>query len=158
MSGASSNGPSLISSLASGANIQPRPYPHHHHHHQQQQQQQSMEPSNGRPTLRRRGSLESVSSVMTESSATMQRKRLAEAVMRCGDYSQMVNDIVDMLLTLKRKERSLCLFNQDFLREKIELALIALDTFNDEEEEEEGEQEQQDNTQNVQVEKPEQSV
>ncbi|KAI7876398.1 hypothetical protein K492DRAFT_210381 [Lichtheimia hyalospora FSU 10163] len=159
MSGASSNGPSLISSLASGANIQPRPYPHHHHH--QQQQQQSMEPSNGRPTLRRRGSLESVSSVMTESSATMQRKRLAEAVMRCGDYSQMVNDIVDMLLTLKRKERSLCLFNQDFLREKIELALIALDTFNDEEEEEEegeGEQEQQENTQNVQVEKPEQNV
>ncbi|KAJ8659046.1 hypothetical protein O0I10_005084 [Lichtheimia ornata] len=151
MSGASSNGPSLAS-LASGANIQPRPYPH------QPQQHQSMEPSNGRPTLRRRGSLESVSSVMTESSASMQRQRLADAVMRCGDYSQSVNDIVDMLLTLKRKERSLCLFNQDFLREKIELALIALDTFNDEEqgeEEEEEEEEQQAITQNVQ---PEQSV
>lgn len=95
---------------------------------------------------------------MTESSASMQRQRLADAVMRCGDYSQSVNDIVDMLLTLKRKERSLCLFNQDFLREKIELALIALDTFNDEEqgeEEEEEEEEQQAITQNVQ---PEQSV
>lgn len=155
MSGASSNGPSLAS-LASGANIQPRPYPHQQqqHHHQQ-----PIEPSNGRPTLRRRGSLESVSSVMTESSASMQRLRLADAVMRCGDYSQTVNDIVDMLLTLKRKERSLCLFNQDFLREKIELALIALDTFNDEEEEHEQEEQQQENTQpNVQVDKPEQSV
>lgn len=155
MSGASSNGPSLAS-LASGANIQSRPYPHQQQHHHQQ----PIEPSNGRPTLRRRGSLESVSSVMTESSASMQRLRLADAVMRCGDYSQTVNDIVDMLLTLKRKERSLCLFNQDFLREKIELALIALDTFNDDEEEEhEQEEQQQENTQpNVQVNKPEQSV
>lgn len=99
----------------------------------QQQQQPDYRTANGRPTLRRKGSLESVSSIMTESSATVQRQRLVEAVMRCGDYAKSVNDIVDMLLTLKRKERSLCLFNQDFLREKIELALIALETFDEEE-------------------------
>lgn len=74
---------------------------------------------------------------MTESSASIQRQRLMEAIMRCGDYGNNVNDIVDMLLTLKRKERSLCLFNQDFLREKIHLALEALETFNDGTEEDE---------------------
>ncbi|CDS09300.1 hypothetical protein LRAMOSA10660 [Lichtheimia ramosa] len=129
LSGVSSTGPSLAS-LASGINVQPRPpnmpVP-------QQQQQPDYRTANGRPTLRRKGSLESVSSIMTESSATVQRQRLVEAVMRCGDYAKSVNDIVDMLLTLKRKERSLCLFNQDFLREKIELALIALETFDEEE-------------------------
>ncbi|KAI9490006.1 hypothetical protein BDB00DRAFT_790624 [Zychaea mexicana] len=132
----------------------PHPHPHHHQHHpqQQQQQQQHHQPhhhqspqplplqqhqqahhqdyrnNGGRPTLRRKGSLESVSSVMTESSASMQRQRLMEAVMRCGDYGKALSDIVDMLLTLKRKERSLCLFNQDFLKDKIQLALVALDT------------------------------
>lgn len=131
----SSTGPSLAS-LASGINVQPRPP----NMPAPQQQQPDYRTANGRPTLRRKGSLESVSSIMTESSASVQRQRLVEAVMRCGDYAKSVNDIVDMLLTLKRKERSLCLFNQDFLREKIELALIALETFNEEEQaqEEEG--------------------
>ncbi|KAG2217572.1 hypothetical protein INT45_004925 [Circinella minor] len=164
MSGASSTGPSLAS-LASGLNVQPRPNnipppPHqqhlpqhqqndynnhnntrtHHHHQQQHQQQQQQQQTGGRPTLRRKGSLESVSSVMTESSASMQKQRLMEAVMRCGDYGKSVSDIVEMLLTLKRKERSLCLFNQDFLKDKIQLAVDALETFDDEEEEEEEEE------------------
>ncbi|KAI8580201.1 hypothetical protein K450DRAFT_238641 [Umbelopsis ramanniana AG] len=91
----------------------------------------------GRPTLRRRNSLESVSSVVTETSSAMKHQKMAEAVMQCGDYGNKVNDIVDMLLTLKRKDRSLCLFNEDFLREKIELALEALETFDEEEEDEE---------------------
>ncbi|KAI7877902.1 hypothetical protein K492DRAFT_150031 [Lichtheimia hyalospora FSU 10163] len=143
LSGVSSTGPSLAS-LAGMNNVQPRPpnIPPP----QQQQQQPDYRTANGRPTLRRKGSLESVSSIMTESSASMQRQRLVEAVMRCGDYAKSVNDIVDMLLTLKRKERSLCLFNQDFLRDKIELALIALETFN---EEEQAQQEQDDYAHNV---------
>ncbi|KAI9316526.1 hypothetical protein BX666DRAFT_1951546, partial [Dichotomocladium elegans] len=129
MSGVSRTGP-LIASLASGINVHPRP-------NNLPPPQPDYRDSNGRPTLRRRNSLESVSSVMTESSASMQRQRLAEAVMRCGDYSKAVNDIVDMLLTLKRKERLNCLFNQDFLREKIDLALLALETFNEEDPEDE---------------------
>ncbi|KAI9245858.1 hypothetical protein BDA99DRAFT_447621 [Phascolomyces articulosus] len=151
MSGVSSTGPSLAS-LASGLNVQPRPNTMghspqlqsqpHSSSSPQPQQQQSQQPmdfrNNGRPTLRRKGSLESISSVMTESSASMQRQRLMEAVMRCGDYGKAVSDIVDMLLTLKRKERSLCLFNQDFLKEKIQLALDALDTFNDDDDDEDG--------------------
>jgi RNA recognition motif-containing protein len=91
----------------------------------------------GRPTLRRRNSLESVSSVVTETSSAMKHQKMAEAVRQCGDYGNKVNDIVDMLLTLKRKDRSLCLFNEDFLREKIDLALEALEAFDEEEEEDE---------------------
>ena len=157
MSGVSSTGPSLAS-LASGLNVQPRPNnipPHHQHlpQHQQndynnhnntrtqQHQHQQHHQAGGRPTLRRKGSLESVSSVMTESSASMQKQRLMEAVMRCGDYGKSVSDIVEMLLTLKRKERSLCLFNQDFLKEKIQLAVDALETFDDDDDEDEDEDE-----------------
>lgn len=71
---------------------------------------------------------------MTESSANLQRQRLTHAVLNCKlpfDNQKMVTNIVDMLSTLKKKERSLCLFNQGFLKEKIELALEALETFND---------------------------
>lgn len=74
---------------------------------------------------------------MTESSANIQRLKLEEAVRSCGNYGKAVDDIVDMLLTLKRKERSLCLFNPDFLREKIQLALEALATCVDSDNEEE---------------------
>lgn len=88
-----------------------------------------------RPTLRRRGSTESVSSVMTETSTNVQKQRLAKAVVKCGE-KEHVDDIVDMLLTLKRKERSICLFNSDYLKEKIALAKTALETFQEEEEEE----------------------
>lgn len=134
MSGVSSTGPSLAS-LASGIH-RPNLLPYQQPPVQQQPDviRSNNHNSNGR-TLRRKGSLESISSVMTESSASVQRQRLTEAVMRCGDYSKNVNDIVDMLLTLKRKERSLCLFNQDFLRDKIQLAIDALETFDDDEEE-----------------------
>lgn len=73
---------------------------------------------------------------MTESSASIQRQKMEEAVMRCGDIGSNSQDVVDMLLTLKRKERSLCLFNQDFLKTKIGLALEALEAFNDDMEDE----------------------
>ncbi|KAG2177175.1 hypothetical protein INT43_007832 [Umbelopsis isabellina] len=90
----------------------------------------------GRPTLRRRNSLESVSSVVTETSSALKRQKMMEAVLNCGEYGNKSDEIVDMLLTLKRKDRSLCLFNEEFLREKIELALEALDAFDEEEDEE----------------------
>lgn len=110
-----------LASLASGMSIQPPPPLHH-------QQVPVVNIVNGRPTLRRRGSLESV---MTESSANIQRTKLEDAVRTCGDYGKATSDIVDMLLTLKRKERSLCLFNPDFLKEKVNLALEALATCNE---------------------------
>lgn len=118
-----------LASLASGLSIQQPPV-------QQNIQQHAIVNmgNNGRPTLRRRGSLESV---MTESSANIQRVKLEDAVRSCGDYGKAATDIVDMLLTLKRKERSLCLFNLDFLKEKVDLALEALATCNDTESDEE---------------------
>ncbi|KAI7904631.1 uncharacterized protein BX663DRAFT_503026 [Cokeromyces recurvatus] len=116
-----------LASLASGLSIQQPPM-------LQQQTTVVNIGHNGRPTLRRRGSLESV---MTESSANLQRIKLEEAVRKCGEYGKATVDIVDMLLTLKRKERSLCLFNPDFLREKVQLALDALATCNDIDNEEE---------------------
>lgn len=88
------------------------------------------------PELRRKGSHESIHSVMTESSARIQRQRMVQAVKRCGDYGNNLSDLVDMLLTLKRKDRSICLFNPDFLKVKIEAALDALEICEVDEEEE----------------------
>jgi len=124
--------PRSLASLASGTSISPLP--------------QVPAPTaatgykvtpDGRPTLRRRNSLESVSSVVTETSSAIKHQKMTEAVMRCGDYGNKVGDIVDMLLTLKRKDRSLCLFNEEFLREKIQLAIEAMDAFDEEDDEEE---------------------
>ncbi|KAI8331756.1 hypothetical protein BC941DRAFT_438377 [Chlamydoabsidia padenii] len=101
--------------------------------------------SDGRPTLRRKSSLESVCTVMTESSANLQRQKLTLAVLQCGmviDDQTLVSDIVDMLLTLKKKERSLCLFNQDFIKAKILLALEALEIFHDGDDSDEDEEEE----------------
>ncbi|KAG0187644.1 hypothetical protein DFQ28_006048 [Apophysomyces sp. BC1034] len=81
-----------------------------------------------RPMLRRRGSMESMSSIMSEATSHIQRQRIREAVMKCGEAAHL-DDIVDMILTLKRKERSLCLFNPIFLRTKIDLAKGALEAF-----------------------------
>ncbi|CAO3689073.1 unnamed protein product [Rhizopus stolonifer] len=82
-------------------------------------------------TYGRRGSFESV---MTESTASIQRTKLEAAVDDCGNYGELTEEIVDMLLTLKRKERSICLFNRDYLKEKIDAALEALAACEEEEE------------------------
>lgn len=81
---------------------------------------------------------------MTESSANIQRTKLEQAVRNSGTFGKQTDDIVDMLLTLKRKERSLCLFNPDFLQEKIQLALDALATCIDSDEEDDDEDEEED--------------
>ncbi|KAI9322281.1 hypothetical protein BX666DRAFT_1893431 [Dichotomocladium elegans] len=95
-------------------------HPHHPKQHPQQQQQQQH---------RRSHSPES----RTSSSATdahTQRLCLVDAVLQCGE-TKATQDVVDMLLTLKPKDRSLCLFNRDYLREKIKEAKIALETCKD---------------------------
>ncbi|CAO3703677.1 unnamed protein product [Rhizopus stolonifer] len=77
----------------------------------------------------------SVESVMTESSAHIQKMKMTEAIRRCGVAGSDIRTITDMLLTLKKRERSLCLFNPDFLKEKINAAMDALEIFEDDLEE-----------------------
>ncbi|KAF7730456.1 hypothetical protein EC973_002263 [Apophysomyces ossiformis] len=84
-----------------------------------------------RPMLHRRGSIGSMSSIMTEANSHIQRQRIKEAVTKCGE-THHVDDIVDMILSLKRKDRSLCLFNQEFLQSKIDLAKGAIEAFQEE--------------------------
>lgn len=69
---------------------------------------------------------------MTDGSSFNQRKKMYDAVVKIGE-TEYVDDIVDMLLTMKRKERSLCLFNNDFLKEKVKAAKEALDICQDDE-------------------------
>ncbi|ORX57517.1 hypothetical protein DM01DRAFT_1334128 [Hesseltinella vesiculosa] len=140
ISGSTTAGHSLAS-LTSGISIQqPPPNMASGNGHRSNDYKQT---ADGRPTLRRRTSLESVSTVMTESTANLQRQKMTQAVMNCLNDPLVVPDVVDMLLTLKKKERSLCLFNQDFLKSKIELALEALEIFQTGEEDDEEEQELQ---------------
>ncbi|ORZ13481.1 hypothetical protein BCR42DRAFT_492888 [Absidia repens] len=121
----------------------------HHHHYPANGRltKDYKQTAEGRPSLRRKSSLESISTVMTESSANLQRQKLTQAVLQCDvpfDNPSLVSEIVDMLLTLKKRERSLCLFNQDFLKAKIELALEALETFHDGDDSEEDEEDEED--------------
>ncbi|KAF7727805.1 hypothetical protein EC973_007036 [Apophysomyces ossiformis] len=117
-----------LSSMASGiyANTAPLTLPN---------TQYKMTPQ-GKPSLRRRGSIESASSAMTEATSSSHKQKMIQAIVKMGE-SQRVEDIADMLLTLKRRERSLCLFNPDYLKSKIQHAREALDIFQEEEEEQE---------------------
>ncbi|CAO3640726.1 unnamed protein product [Cunninghamella blakesleeana] len=154
MSGSTAGGHSLAS-LASGLSIQQPPSQQQFNHSSSLPSSGIMrdfkQTTDGRPTLRRKSSLESISTVMTESSASIQKQKLTQAVIQCDipfDNHNLVTEIVDMLLTLKKKERSLCLFNQDFLKSKIALALEALETFHEEEEDEEDEEVEEEYDQN----------
>jgi hypothetical protein len=101
-------------------------------YYQQPQQQQHtpipQQPPTTRPTFRRRGSVESLASIMTETSSQTRRHTVTKAVLSCesGPY---VDNIVDMLLTLKKKDLATCLFNKVFLKSKIRQAKDALDIF-----------------------------
>ncbi|ORZ08929.1 hypothetical protein BCR42DRAFT_300923, partial [Absidia repens] len=80
----------------------------------------------------RRISIESMASITTDTSTSIQRLKLTDAVLQYNCCSkERVSDIVDLLMTLRRRERSLCLFNADFLMEKVNLALESLDIFDD---------------------------
>ncbi|CAO3613292.1 unnamed protein product [Mucor hiemalis] len=109
-----------LSALASGAFINTPPPPYA----QTPQQQQ-------RPTFRRRGSIESVATVMTESTFKSRRQTITKAVLSTMDKRDEphLHDIVDMLLTLKKKDLATCLFNNVFLKAKIKHARDALDIF-----------------------------
>lgn len=71
------------------------------------------------------------SSTPGSSSAPDQRERMIEAVHRVD--SDAGDEIIDMLMTLSSKERSLCIFNTDYLCNRIMQAREALDVFADEE-------------------------
>ncbi|ORZ10244.1 hypothetical protein BCR42DRAFT_423050 [Absidia repens] len=136
--------PHSLSTLASGASIQAPPPPMGHHQSPSSSLSTtattttttSYKTTAARkgPTMRRRGSIESICSVMTETSTNTQRQRLTNAILQCGDETvDQIDDIVDMLLTLKKRERSLCLFNPDFLKSKVQQAKNALETFDEDE-------------------------
>lgn len=74
--------------------------------------------------------MESMASVMTETSSQTRRQTITKAVLAVekGNDSNL-NDIVDMLLTLRKKDLATCLFNKVFLKAKIKQAKDALDIF-----------------------------
>jgi len=83
------------------------------------------------PTFRRKGSIKSMASMMTERSSNNRRQTVIKAVLAVDKSETNVNEIADMLLTLKRKDLATCLFNQVFLKSKIKLAKEALDIFHE---------------------------
>lgn len=90
-----------------------------------------------RPTFRRRGSIESVASVMTETSPQTRRHSVTKAVLSIEkEHHKHVEDIVDMILTLKRKDLAACLFNKVILKAKIRQAKDALDIFQEQQKKE----------------------
>ncbi|KAG0177748.1 hypothetical protein DFQ28_005507 [Apophysomyces sp. BC1034] len=104
--------------------------------------------SQGRPTLRRRGSIESASSIMTEATSSIQKQRMVNVILKSGE-TRHVEDIADMLLTLKCRERSLCLFNPDYLKSKILQAKNALEIFQEEEEDDDDDDNENQSFQNT---------
>ncbi|KAI9265523.1 hypothetical protein EDC94DRAFT_517117 [Helicostylum pulchrum] len=122
---------------------------------QQQQPQQNgyYQPTSGafintppyvRPTFRRRGSVESVLSIMTETSSQSRRHTVTKAVLALEKSDDKhVQDIVDMILTLKKKDLATCLFNKVFLKAKVRQAKYALDIFQEELQEEQEEQQEE---------------
>jgi hypothetical protein len=71
-----------------------------------------------------------MASVMTETSSQTRRHTITKAVLAIEKSDEKhVHDIVDMLLTLKKKDLATCLFNKAFLKLKIKQAKDALDIF-----------------------------
>jgi hypothetical protein len=66
------------------------------------------------------------------STVSDQRDRMIDAIQHIDPTTG--EEIIDMLMTLTSKERSLCIFNPEYLRSKINQARDALDIFADEDE------------------------
>lgn len=67
---------------------------------------------------------------MTETSSQTRRHTVTKAVLSIEkENHKHVEDIVDMILTLKKKDLATCLFNKVFLKAKIRQAKDALDIF-----------------------------
>ncbi|CEG79934.1 hypothetical protein RMATCC62417_14339 [Rhizopus microsporus] len=61
-----------------------------------------------KPTLRRSGSIESVTTAMTETNSQLKRQAIIQAIFTMNQQEQNLQDIVDMLLTLKKKDLATC--------------------------------------------------
>ncbi|KAI9259347.1 hypothetical protein BY458DRAFT_517108 [Sporodiniella umbellata] len=87
--------------------------------------------------LRRSGSAESMATTaVTQASAGIKRQAIVKAICQMGEERNsdlIMQDIVDMLLTLKKKDLATCLFNKTFLKAEIKRAKEALELFKDEE-------------------------
>ncbi|KAI8584150.1 hypothetical protein K450DRAFT_218407 [Umbelopsis ramanniana AG] len=66
------------------------------------------------------------------STVSDQRDRMIDAIQQIDPTAE--EEIIDMLMTLSSKERSLCIFNPEYLRSKISQARDALNIFADEDE------------------------
>jgi polyadenylate-binding protein len=74
------------------------------------------------------GTLADSASVMSSAPASAkERERLLKAVHAIVPAGSPVEDITDMLTSLNKKDRALCLFNADFLRTKVDEAREILD-------------------------------
>ncbi|KAG1467679.1 hypothetical protein G6F56_004271 [Rhizopus delemar] len=83
--------------------------------------------------LRRSGSAESMATTTTANSSHLKRQAIIRAILQVGEQQENnMQDIVDMLLTLKRKDLATCLFNKTFLKGEIQRAKEALDLFKEE--------------------------
>lgn len=56
------------------------------------------------------------------SSPANERDRLSTCISRLEANEGLASEILDMILSLKKKDRALCLFNNDFLKEKVDEA------------------------------------
>ncbi|CEH19206.1 related to polyadenylate-binding protein 3 [Ceraceosorus bombacis] len=65
--------------------------------------------------------------VSTAPASAKERERLLRAVTNSVPSGSPVEDITDMLVSLNKKERALCLFNPEFLKQKVEEAKEILD-------------------------------
>ncbi|EPQ25935.1 uncharacterized protein PFL1_06609 [Pseudozyma flocculosa PF-1] len=73
------------------------------------------------------------SAMSSAPASSKERERLLRAVISVAPAGAPVEDITDMLVTLPKKERALCLFNPEVLRAKVEDAREILDMTEDEE-------------------------
>lgn len=81
---------------------------------------------------------------MTETSSQSRRHTVTKAVLALEKSDDKhVQDIVDMILTLKKKDLATCLFNKVFLKAKVRQAKYALDIFQEELQEEQEEQQEE---------------
>ncbi|KAF8310999.1 hypothetical protein DL93DRAFT_2061536 [Clavulina sp. PMI_390] len=67
-----------------------------------------------------------LSSIGSAASPKPEKERLVSAVSGLGIDSESTSSIVELLLTLPKKERALCLFNQEHLRSKVSEAQAVL--------------------------------
>lgn len=63
--------------------------------------------------------------------ADLQRKRLAEAATRHATFDYDLNQVVDLLSTMNETDQSMCLFNSQFLSQKLQLVMNILHQTND---------------------------